>query len=238
MFFREPGASTPELDNVCVPMIQIRDLFFRYGESFQLRLAALDIAQGSKVAIVGRSGSGKTTLLNLIAGVHRPIAGEVHVCGTRLDRMNEAQLRRFRAQTMGFVYQELELIEYLTVRENVLLPIRLQPRLRSRLDLHAQLQALLDVTGLHERANHFPGQLSQGQRQRAALCRALITLPQILLADEPTGNLDEHTAKVVFDLLFEQTSRSSATLVMATHDVHWLERFDRVLRIEEITGQA
>ncbi len=214
-------------------MIQIRDLRFAYGESFQLSLAALDIAAGQKVAIVGRSGCGKTTLLNLLSGVEVPASGEIHVAGSRVDRLSDAARRRFRSENIGFVFQELELVEYLSVRENILLPLVLRSGASARSsDVSDRLKLLLESTGLTARASHYPKQLSQGQRQRAALCRALITRPQLLLADEPTGNLDHQTARDVMTLLMDQVAQSEATLVMVTHDDQLLSRFDRVIELE------
>ena len=214
-------------------MIRIRNLAFRYGESFQLQVPALDVAAHEKVALVGRSGCGKTTLLNLISGVQSADQGEISVAGTRIDTMPDVARRRFRGRQIGFVFQEFELIEYLTVRENILLPFGVQPGVRKPDDLAARLKQLLDATSLVDRASHFPRQLSQGQRQRTAVCRALITQPSLILADEPTGSLDSQSAREVIDLLFEQVQRISATLVMVTHDPQWLDRFDRVLSLDE-----
>lgn len=216
-------------------MIQIRNLSFQYGEAFQLYIERLDIATGSRVAIVGPSGCGKTTLLNIIAGVQPSQAGEIDVCGNRMDMQNDAQRRRLRAELVGFVFQEFELIDYLTVRDNILLPFQLHATRVRPGDLQQRLNDLLKATGLADRASHFPAQLSQGQRQRAAICRALITQPRILLADEPTGSLDQRTANEIVDLMLEQSQQLSATLVMVTHDTSRLGRFDRVISLDSLS---
>ena len=219
-------------------MIRIRDLLFQYGNSFQLRLPQLDIATGEKVAIVGRSGCGKTTLLNLIAGVQPPSSGQVTVAESRIDLLTDAERRRFRARNIGFVFQEFELIEYLNVRENILLPFDVQLGQQRPADVEHRLAGLLSATELTERSKHLPKQLSQGQRQRAAVCRAFITEPSLVLADEPTGSLDSRTAREVVDLMLQQVARMSATLVMVTHDVGLLNRFDRVVDLDEVSVPA
>lgn len=219
-------------------MIQVRDLLFRYGDSFQLTLKHLDVKTREHVAVVGRSGCGKTTLLNILAGVQSPVSGEVHVNGIRVDRLDDAQRRRFRAKHVGFVFQEFELIDYLNVSDNILLPFDVGVGGRRPSDVRERLAHLLSATSLSDRGGHYPRQLSQGQRQRAALCRALITQPELILADEPTGSLDKCSSEAVLDLMFEQLARLNATLVMVTHDSSLLDRFDRVVELDEDSGQA
>ncbi len=172
-------------------------------------------------------------MLNIIAGVEPSDAGQITVAGQRIDQLNDAQRRRFRAQHIGFVFQALELVEYLNVRDNILLPFDVQLGGSRPPDYPERLQQLLQHTSLADRAYHLPHQLSQGQRQRAALCRALITRPSILLADEPTGSLDSRTTDEVLELMFEQIQQHSTTLVMVTHDDRWLDRFDRVIRLDD-----
>ncbi len=229
-------------------MIRIHNLTFSYGHvpaqgeaeaagtTFQLNIPHLEIAAAEKVALVGRSGCGKTTLLNLIAGIAAVQSGELMVAGTRLDQLDETARRRFRSEHMGFAFQEFELIEYLNVRDNILLPFTLNGSTLDCREREQRLQDLLNATELTARSKYFPRQLSQGQRQRVALCRAMITEPQLILADEPTGNLDAQTAADVLNLLMDQVQTLSATLVMVTHDPNVLNRFDRVIHLDEVSA--
>ncbi len=158
--------------------------------------------------------------------------------GTRIELLSDADRRRFRAQHIGFVFQEFELIDYLNLRDNVLLPFDFQPGGGRPQDYRERLASLLAATSLGDRQHHYPSQLSQGQRQRAALCRALITLPTLVLADEPTGSLDRLTARAALDLMIEQCSKYQATLVTVTHDDSLLDRFDRVIAIDQVRSTA
>ncbi len=197
-------------------MIQIHDLKLTYASGFQLAINQLHIAPGEKVAIVGKSGSGKSTLLKLIAGVLQPDAGSIALHGQRLNKLSTAQLRRLRATQIGFVFQELELLEYLTVAENILLPHTLG--LAAVSDARREMQRLATSVGIAERLQQRPAELSQGERQRVALCRALITRPALLLADEPTGNLDADSARQAMQLMLQQVEHTQSTLLVVTHD--------------------
>ncbi len=195
-----------------------------------LRGASLSVAAGEIVAIVGPSGSGKSTLLHLLGGLDRADAGEIRIGGERLDGLSAARLAAFRNRTIGFVFQFHQLLPDFTALENVMLPGRiagLEPRA-----VHERARELLDEVGLMERFDHFPNQLSGGERQRVAICRALALDPPLLLADEPTGNLDPATATQVFDLLLELQSRHRTTAVLVTHNPEIAGRCARIARLD------
>lgn len=196
----------------------------------------MDVAAGERVAIVGASGSGKTTLLDLIAGIRSPATGTVTVAGNPLHDFADAARREFRSRQIGLIFQAFELLEYLTVRDNVLLPYRLGARLTMPGDAATRVARLASEMGIAGRLDRYPEQLSQGERQRAAICRALVTAPDLILADEPTGNLDPDNKQRVLELLLAQVSQRGATLVMVTHDHDLLAPFDRVLDMHEFHG--
>ena len=174
----------------------------------------LDVARGEFLAVLGPSGSGKSTLLALMAGLDRPSAGEVHLDGERIDRLSEDRLAVLRRHKVGFVFQSFQLLGNLTARENVMLPMELLgERGASR-----RAGELLEAVGLSERGHHYPSQLSGGEQQRVALARAFAPKPALLLADEPTGNLDGATGRMVLDLLVGMRAEEGATLVLVTHD--------------------
>ena len=209
-------------------MIRIRELQFHYPRStFRLAIPALDIDQGERLAVVGPSGSGKTTLLRLVAGISVPDAGDIQVHDFAVASASEAARRNFRIRNIGFVFQEFELIDYLSVTDNILFPYFINKKLKLTKDIRAQARQLAEDMGLGERLANKPEQLSQGERQRVAICRAVLRVPQILLADEPTGNLDPDNKQKIVDLLFQQAERAGATLVMVTHDHSLLDDFPR-----------
>ena len=220
-------------------MINIQNLSFAYPEGqFCLKFPTLDIERGGRLAVVGASGSGKTTLLNLMAGIFATDTGSVSVNGTALETLSEAERRRYRLENLGLIFQTFELLEYLSVRDNILLPYRISSVLELSPDVHARVGQLIADTGIAEHADSFPQQLSQGECQRAAICRALVTAPKLILADEPTGNLDPGNKHKVLDILLQQVERNDATLVMVTHDHDLLDRFDRMLDMRELHGQC
>jgi putative ABC transport system ATP-binding protein len=188
----------------------------------------LRIARRELVAIVGPSGSGKSTLLGLLAGLDRPSEGSVLVEGVALEPLDEDALSVLRRDRLGFVFQNFQLLGNLTARENILLPLEL-----NRVpDAAARCDALLERVGLAARGHHYPSQLSGGEQQRVALARAFAPRPRILLADEPTGNLDPKTGAAVLDLLLELREAHGSTLVLVTHDEQLARRADRVVRLE------
>ena len=176
----------------------------------------LELDKGSFVALMGPSGSGKTTLLNLIAGIDTPTAGSLVVAGAELSEMSRAQLARWRAENVGYVFQLYNLIPVLTAYENVELPLLLFPY--SRAERHRKVSLALDLVGIADRHDHFPRQLSGGQEQRVAIARAIVTDPAVLVADEPTGDLDAVAAVAVLKLLSRLHTELGMTLVMVTHD--------------------
>jgi putative ABC transport system ATP-binding protein len=216
-------------------MIAIEQVSFHYPRStFTLRVPGLWVGDGEKVALVGPSGSGKTTLLHLIAGILLPDSGNIAVGETRPHQLNDAQRRAFRIATFGLVFQDFQLLEALDVLENILLPYRINPALNLTGEVRERARQLARETGLEQRLHHRPGHLSQGEKQRTALCRALITQPRYLLADEPTGNLDPRAKTRVLDVLFEQCAHAKASLLLVTHDLGLLSRFDRAINIGEL----
>ncbi|MBY0381128.1 MAG: ABC transporter ATP-binding protein [Xanthobacteraceae bacterium] len=196
----------------------------------------LHIKSGEAVGLVGPSGSGKSTLLMVMAGLERPDAGDVVLQGTSFNALDEDSLARFRGQNIGIVFQSFHLIPTMTALENVAVPLELA----GVVDANSRAAAELQAVGLGERLHHYPAQLSGGEQQRVALARALAPNPSILVADEPTGNLDDATGKQIVDLLFSTHAERAMTLVLVTHDTSLAQRCDRVValrsgRIESAT---
>lgn len=214
-------------------MIEVRDVkkWIQNGSRRVeiLRGISLSIPAGQFVAIVGASGSGKSTLLGLLAGLDTPSSGEIWLDGTPIHNLAEAQLAAVRGRKIGFVFQSYQLISTLTALENVLLPFELN------VEGHGlkQARSLLDAVGLGERMEHYPVQLSGGEQQRVALARAFVVDPPIVMADEPTGNLDSANGRLVLDLLLERNSHAGATLVLVTHDQEIASRADRKIVLRD-----
>ncbi len=211
-------------------LVEVRDVSRRFvrgtEEVWALRGVSLRVEPGEFVALIGRSGSGKTTLLNIIGGLDRPTSGEVLIDGERVDRMGDRQLTQLRRRTIGFVFQSFGLLPLLSAEENVELPMRIlgwgiqERRKRTR--------ELLEMVGLQKRAHHRPYELSGGEQQRVAIARALAARPRLLLADEPTGELDSVTAMAIFSLLRTVARREEVTIIACTHDRLVMEQADRV----------
>jgi putative ABC transport system ATP-binding protein len=192
-----------------------------------LRDVALTIGKGEAVGIIGASGSGKSTLLMIMAGLERPDKGEVEIDGVKLGALNEDALARFRGQRIGIVFQSFHLIPTMNALENVSAPLELA----GKSDARARARAELEQVGLGARLTHYPAQLSGGEQQRVALARALAPRPSLLIADEPTGNLDETTGRAIIDMMFDLPARRGATLALVTHDSSLAARCDRVIRM-------
>jgi putative ABC transport system ATP-binding protein len=213
------------------PAIELADVDLSLGEGVArvhiLHGVSMTIGRGEAVGLLGASGSGKSTLLMIIAGLERPDRGAVVVDGARIDAMGEDKLARFRGQRIGIVFQSFHLIPTMTALENVAAPLELA----GVRDAFARAAAELALVGLSDRQRHYPAQLSGGEQQRVALARALAPRPSVVIADEPTGNLDEATGGAIIELLFAARARSGSTLVLVTHDSALAARCDRTLRM-------
>lgn len=215
--------------------IQIDNLAFRYeGDRFELAIDELAINAREATAIIGPSGSGKTTLLRLIAGVLQPGQGSVRVLDETVSGMTDKQARAFRIQNIGLVFQEFELVDYLDASDNILLPFRVSGELSLDGDVRNRVDQLAEATGITHLLKDRPAKLSQGERQRVAICRALITRPRLVLADEPTGSLDPDNQKRIVELLRDTVKQVGAGLIMVTHDHDLLDNFGRVIDLPSI----
>ena len=216
-------------------IVQVRNVSKTYRRDANtvpvLQNITLDVPTGEFVALMGPSGSGKTTLLNLIAGIDRPDSGQVMVAGTDVAQLTESQLAKWRATNIGFVFQFYNLIPVLTAFENVELPLLLTPL--SKAQRRAHVETALALVGLADRMDHSPRQLSGGQEQRVAIARAIATDPQILVADEPTGDLDRKSAEEILTLLDRLNQEHKKTIVMVTHDPHAAERAHTVRHLDK-----
>jgi putative ABC transport system ATP-binding protein len=215
-------------------VIQLSNVTKNYGEGevvHALRQLDLKIERGERVAVMGPSGSGKSTLLNLVCGLDEPTTGSVQIDGMELAQLDDNARTRARREKIGMIFQTFNLLPTLTAVENVSLPLRLQGLPKRETDQRAL--AMLTRVGLEARAKHLPDELSGGERQRVAIARALVFKPPLLLADEPTGNLDTATGKEILDLLDDLHREFNSTLLLVTHNVHAAERCDRILTLQD-----
>jgi putative ABC transport system ATP-binding protein len=217
------------------PIIQVQSVFKSYQrDSLVIRVLediSLSVPEGEFLGLMGPSGSGKTTLLNLIAGIDRPNSGRVIVAGTDLNTLSESQLAKWRAKHVGFVFQFYNLIPVLTAYENVELPLFLTPL--SKKERREHVEAALTLVGLADRMDHYPRQLSGGEEQRVAIARAIATDPTILIADEPTGDLDKNSAQEVLTLLERLNTEFKKTTIIVTHDPRAAEKAHTIRHLDK-----
>jgi putative ABC transport system ATP-binding protein len=220
-------------------VIDIRGLQFTFpGSGFRLNIPSFQMPRGEKLAVIGPSGSGKTTLLNLLSGILTPSKGEVRVAGTDIRALSDAHRRAFRVRTIGFVFQDFELLDYLNVLDNILHPYRITGALRLDRTVRGRARRLADGLGVGDKLGRHPNSLSQGEKQRVAICRALLPGPELILADEATGNLDPRNKGLILDLLFDSVDAHGATLLAVTHDHQLLPRFDRVVDFADFQADS
>ena len=223
--------STPSKANI-IDVQGVTKTFRKGRESVEvLHELDLQIAQGEFCALMGPSGSGKTTLLNLIGGLDHPTGGQITVSGQRIDQLNSRQLARWRSSHVGFIFQFYNLMPVLTAQRNVELPLLLKKM--SGKERSQRATTALEIVGLQERAKHLPRELSGGQEQRVAIARAIVSDPDVLLADEPTGDLDRETAGEILDLLTTLNQRHGKTILMVTHDPVAAERASRIVHMDK-----
>lgn len=217
------------------PLIQVRNLTksFRKGPNLvtPLQDLSLEVPRGEFLALMGPSGSGKTTLLNLIAGIDTPTSGNLVVDGRDVSHLSQAQLTKWRSRHVGYIFQLYHLVPILSAFENIELPLLLQPLSRS--ERRTRVDAALDLVGLSDRSHHRPTELSGGQEQRVAIARAIVHDPELLVADEPTGDLDGESASSILELLTSLSSDHGKTIVMVTHDPRAAATADRTLHLEK-----
>ena len=218
-------------------MIKLHGVEIRYpDDAFHLRIPGLKIDTREKVAIIGPSGSGKTTLMNAVAGILLPEKGEIRFDEIVVNRLSDTARRKFRLSHIGFVFQDFGLIEYLSTLDNILHPYRINDALVLAAAVRNRAYDLADSLAVGGLLHKFPCTLSQGEKQRVAICRALLTQPHLILADEATGNLDPDNKLRILELLFAAVDKQGATLVAVTHDHALLPYFDRVIRMDELSG--
>jgi len=220
-------------------MINIQNLDFHYPSGgFSLNIHDFKIAQGERLAVIGPSGSGKTTLLNLISGIIKPDSGSIYVADTDIEKLSYAQRQDFRINNIGFVFQDFELIEYLNVMDNIIHPFRISRSLKLTQKVRHRARQLAEDIGIGDKLKRYANDLSQGEKQRVAICRALLPGPKLVFADEATGNLDPKNKTRILELLFKSVREHDATLLAVTHDHELLPSFDRVVDFMQFHQQV
>ena len=215
-------------------ILQISDLHFQYPASdFKIEVSDIKITQGSKIAISGKSGSGKTTLIHLISGILKPQSGEILFFDKSITDMNDNDIRKHRISNIGFIFQEFELLDYLNVMDNLVLPYKINKSLSLDEEIKDKAKEIANRIGIGNKLEQHPKQLSGGERQRLAIARALITSPPLIIADEPTGNLDDKTSNIVMDEITDQVSYTNSTLIMISHNNELISSFDEIIDIQE-----
>jgi len=218
-------------------MIDIKNLKFHYPDSnFNFSIENLYIEQGQKVAVTGPSGYGKTTFLNLICGILTPDEGIIKINGEFVTKLSDSQKRAFRISNIGFIFQDFELVEYLSLKDNITFPYLINPAIKFDEEIENNFNYLTDKFGLEDKLNRNVNKLSQGEKQRVAICRALLSSPKILLADEPTGNLDPENKENTVNELINYSNQNNALLIMVTHDFSLLDKFERKIDLEDFYG--
>lgn len=215
-------------------MINIDSLEFSYSrDGFQLSIPQLKIDEEEKIAIIGPSGSGKTSLLKLISGILLPQKGQILIDNVTINQFSDSDRRNYRIANIGFIFQDFELLEYLDTQDNILHPYRITRALKLDAVVRARANCLAQEMGIQSKMKRLTNTLSQGEKQRTAICRAMLPKPKLILADEATGNLDPKNKTKILDALFRSTDNHKATLIAVTHDHELLDRFDRVLDFKD-----
>ena len=217
-------------------MIELSQIKFEYKESdFRLRFNSIKAESRKAVALIGPSGCGKTTLMSLIAGILPSHTGSILIDNTEIHKLTDKQRRLFRIQNIGFVFQDFALLEYLNLYENILHPFRINSALMLDAIVKKRANDLAEKVGISKRLKHYPGQTSVGEQQRCAIARALLNEPAVILADEPTGNLDPNNKKAILEILLQYVRDHDATLLVATHDYDLLEYFDETIDFKTLS---
>jgi len=212
----------------------MKDVVFRYPNStFEFSFKNVNIEPGSATAIIGPSGCGKTTFLSLISGILTQESGEISVQGQQLEKISEGERREFRIKNIGNVFQDFALIDYLTIYDNILHPFRINSELNLDTGIKQRVSQMADEFGITHCMSSYQHEVSHGEQQRAAICRALINEPKIILADEPTGNLDPKNKQWVLKVLHQYKEKNNAAIIVATHDHDLLKQFDYVIDLKE-----
>jgi len=215
-------------------MIRLSNIKFRYPKSdFKLQIDELSFKKGTKTAVIGPSGFGKTTMLNLLAGILLPDQGSVNIKDVQINDLSDKQRRDFRIQNIGFVFQDFRLIPYLNILDNILLPFRINKVLKIESNSKQLAKNVAEELGIADKIKKYPSELSHGERQRVAICRALLNQPSIILADEPTGNLDPENKRKIMDILFAYVRNYNSILITVTHDHEMLKGFEETINFAE-----